>query len=96
MKNRLLEQIPELTRVSSKGQLVIPSDIRMRLRIKEGDVFATMSADHSLIILKKIKNPLLKKDLLLLSEVGKAWEEIERRRCKTMGKKDFLKELKKW
>ncbi len=96
MKNRLLEQVPELTRVSSKGQLVIPNDIRKNLKIKEGDVFATTSSDHNLIILKKIKNPIMKKDLIILKEIEEAWREIEEGRSKTMKKEEFSKELNKW
>ena len=96
MKNRLLDQVPELTRVSSKGQLVIPKNIRKNLKIKEGDVFATTSADHDLIVLKKIKNPIMKEDLILLKDIEEAWKEIEQGRYKTMEKEDFLKELKKW
>jgi AbrB family looped-hinge helix DNA binding protein len=96
MKNKLFEQVPDLTRVSSKGQLVIPSDIRKHLKIKEGDVFATTSADHDLIVLKKIKNPIMKEDLIILKGIEEAWKEIEQGRSKTMEKKEFLKELKKW
>ena len=96
MKNRILEQIPELTRVSSKGQLVIPSDIRKNLKIKEGDVFATTSSDHNLIILKKIRNPIMREDLIILKEVEEAWKEIEEGRSKTMEKREFLKEINKW
>ncbi|MBI5872432.1 AbrB/MazE/SpoVT family DNA-binding domain-containing protein [archaeon] len=96
MKNRLLEQVPKLTRVSSKGQLVIPKEIRRNLKIKEGDVFATTSSDHNLIILKKIRNPIMRKDLIILKEVEEAWKEIEEGRSKTMKKEEFLKEFNKW
>ena len=95
MKNNLLKNIPELTRVSSKGQLVIPKDIRENLHIKEGDVFATTSTD-SLIILKRIKNPIMKEDLIILKEVEEAWKEIETGKCKTMEKEKFIEEIKKW
>jgi len=96
MKGKLLEQIPELTRISSKGQLVIPNEIRRNLNIREGDVFATSSSDHDLIILKKIKNPIMKEDLIILKEIEEAWKEIEQGRSKTMKKEDFLEEIKKW
>lgn len=96
MKNRLLEHVPELTKVSSKGQLVIPKGVREDLHIKEGDVFATTSSHKDMIILKKVKNPIMKEDLIILKEVEEAWKEIERGECKTMSKEDFLKEIKKW
>lgn len=96
MKNEILKQIPEFTRVSSKGQLVIPQDIRRDLHIKEGDVFATTSAHNGLIIMKRIKDPIMREDLMILKEVEEAWKEIETGRSKTMSKEDFLKEIKKW
>jgi len=95
MKQRLFEQIPELTRVSSKGQLVIPSDIRKKLHIDEGNIFAVTSKDD-IIILKKIKNPMLKEDLRLLNEVEEAWKEVERGEFRKSTKEEFLKELEEW
>jgi len=95
MKNILLDNVPELTKISSKGQLVIPKDIRENLHIKEGDVFATTNTD-TMIILKKIKNPMTKEDLLILKEVEEAWKEIERGECETMDSDKFLEELEKW
>ena len=96
MKNQLLEHVPELTRVSSKGQLVIPKGIRKDLHIKEGDVFATISSHKDMIILKKVKNPILREDLIILKEVEEAWKEIERGESTTQDADEYLKNLKKW
>ena len=95
MRNNPFEH-PELARVSSKGQIVIPEAIRKHLNIKEGNMFATASFDHDLIILKKLKSPFVKEDLSMLKQVDKAWNEIEKGKCRTMGKDDFLKEIEKW
>ena len=95
MKLQIFEQTPELTRVSSKGQLVIPQDIRKKLDIKEGNTFAVTSKDD-LVILKKIKNPILKEELRILNEVEEAWKEIEKGECIKTTKEDFLKELEEW
>ena len=46
----------ELTKMSSKGQIVIPKAIREELDIREGDVFAVMGRYGS-IILKRIRVP---------------------------------------
>ena len=96
MKQKTFEHLPEFTRISSKGQLVIPGNIRKELKIKEGDVFATMCHKNGLIILKKMENPLLEEDLLILKEVEEAWNEIETGKFKKMKKEEFLKELDKW
>jgi len=88
--------VPELTRISSKGQLVIPKDIRTDMHIREGSVFAVSSPKPGMIILKKIDNPILRGDLAILNEVEEAWKEIESGKAKTMDAKDFLEELNKW
>jgi len=95
MKNKILEENPEFTKVSSKGQLVIPKGIRDNLHIKEGDIFATTVA-YDLIILKKMKDKLLEEDLMILKEVKEAWHEIETGKAKTMEAEDFLKEIEEW
>ncbi len=43
-----------ISRVSSKGQIVIPQVIRAKLKIKEGDLFLFIPLSHDLILLKRI------------------------------------------
>ena len=89
-------EIPELTKVSSKGQVVIPTNVRKKLGIKEGSVFAMMSPKKNMIVLKKLDNRLLKEDLATLKSVEEAWKDIKRGKFRRMSKEDFLKELNKW
>ncbi len=95
MRENVLEDV-ELTRVSSKGQIVIPHTMRQKIKIKEGNVFAVMSPNDDTIVLKRINKPLLEDDLILLREVEEAWREVEKGRFRRMLKKNFLKELEKW
>ena len=46
----------ELTHMTSKGQIVIPSDIRKEIGASEGTVFAVFGAGET-ILLKKINKP---------------------------------------
>ena len=46
----------ELTRLSSKGQVVIPQHVRDELGLKEGETFAVVGKDDT-VILKKIAVP---------------------------------------
>lgn len=46
----------QTTRMSSKGQVVIPQDVREEIEADEGTIFAVMSGKDS-IILKKMKTP---------------------------------------
>jgi AbrB family looped-hinge helix DNA binding protein len=46
----------ETTKMSSKGQIVIPEEIRNRLGLKTGDKFLVMG-DKDVVILKTISNP---------------------------------------
>ena len=46
----------ETIRMSSKGQIVIPQDVREELQVDEGTVFAVVGSGDT-IILKKIVTP---------------------------------------
>lgn len=48
-----------ITKISSKGQLVIPQEIRERLKVREGNLFIVTDQDDS-ICLKKIELPKIK------------------------------------
>jgi len=96
MKNKIFREAPELTRVSSKGQVVIPQNMRLKMHIREGSMFAVSSPKSDLLVLKKVDNPMLKEDLAALKEVEEAWEEIEKGKAKELDKKEFLKELEEW
>ena len=63
----------ETIRMSSKGQVVIPQDVREELHVDEGTVFAVMGSKDT-IILKKISTPSkedLIKDLGLFAKKAK-------------------------
>lgn len=47
------------TRLSSKGQVVIPEEIRLRLGLKEGTQFVVVG-DRGVVILKSIAPPAMK------------------------------------
>lgn len=84
----------ELTKMSSKGQVVIPQKVRDMLKIKEGQTLA-VSAEKDLLVLKKISNPL-EQDLETIEEIKEAWKEIESGKYKKLSSEDFLKEIEKW
>ncbi|MDO8460041.1 MAG: AbrB/MazE/SpoVT family DNA-binding domain-containing protein [Nanoarchaeota archaeon] len=84
----------ELTKISSKGQVVIPLAIRKRLALKDGETLAVSTKDD-ILVLKKIENPL-EDDLKTLEEIKEAWKEIEAGKYKKLASEDFLKEISKW
>jgi len=85
----------ELTRMSSKGQVVIPLDIRKKLNLGEGGVLAVSSKDN-LVVFKRIENPLTEDDIKTFNDIKEAWKEIEEGKAKRMDSSDFLKEISKW
>ena len=88
-------KIPELTKASSKGQIVIPSIVRRQLGIKRGSVFA-VSARKDMIVLKKLETGMKPVDLRTLKLIEEAWNDIEEGRYKVYSRKAFFKEFKKW
>ena len=49
----------EVTSMSSRGQVVIPQDIREQLGFKQGEKFVVIGADDT-VVLKKISMPSFK------------------------------------
>ena len=64
----------EITKVSTKGQIVIPQEIRKELGIESGtSMVVTKMKDY--VLLKKIKIPDLKKEFEELTKFGEAWSK---------------------
>ena len=64
----------ELTKISSKGQIVIPQSIRNDMAISKGAVIA-IERINDMIVLKKI-------DVDLVSQFKKSLEDVKARRVK--------------
>jgi antitoxin PrlF len=46
------EQVEDIVKVSSKGQIVIPKDIRKRLGVKTGEKLLVLSRDREILLRK--------------------------------------------
>jgi len=86
----------EITRISSKGQIVIPQNIRTEMKIGEGSVFAVLTPKKDTLVLKKIESQISKDDLETLRGLERAWKQIEEGRYKKYTREEFLKKLKEW
>ena len=47
--------VTKLTKVSARGQVVIPKDLRERMKLKEGDTLLIYSTDSMLVMRKVAK-----------------------------------------
>ncbi len=85
----------ETATISSKGQIVIPAN--MRQGIKEGDRFLIIK-DKSSFLLKKADDldEKFKEDLEFARKTEEAWKRHDRGEFRRMELDDFLKEMKKW
>jgi len=91
------QDVPELTRISSKGQVVIPSRVRKKLGIEAGSVFAIFAPRKGdVVVLKRIDSKALQADLRIFREVEKAWKEIERGQARRATRRAFVEELQTW
>lgn len=88
-------QVPELTKASSRGQIVIPSAVRRSVGIKQGSVLA-VSSWKDMIVLKKLETGMKPKDLTTLKLIEEAWEDIEKGRFKRATPEGFFKQLARW
>ncbi len=60
----------EMVKMSSKGQIVIPQDIRAEICATEGTIFAVVSGRDS-IVLKKVVMPSKEELICELKEIAK-------------------------
>ncbi len=64
------------TKMSSKGQVVIPEGIRKRLNLKTGAQFIVMG-DNDVVILKNITPPSIEEFDELIAKARKSGEQAE-------------------
>ena len=62
----------EITKISSKGQVVIPYGIRKELELNVGSQVA-ITKMNDYILLKKVKIPDIKKEFQRLNKLGREW-----------------------
>ena len=85
----------DITKMSSKGQVVIPSNFRKHF--KEGDTIIVLK-NKDQIILKPASafDKQLAEDIEFAKRTEEAWKEIEAGKGVKMNVEDFLKEMKNW
>ncbi len=81
-----------IAKVSTKGQIVIPSSLRKGIRT--GDQFLIIRHEGRMI-LKNMANLTsdIREDIVFAERVEKAWLEYDEGRFESRSKDDFLKEL---
>ncbi|MBW2975098.1 AbrB/MazE/SpoVT family DNA-binding domain-containing protein [Candidatus Woesearchaeota archaeon] len=84
-----------ITKMSSKGQVVIPSE--MRKGIEEGEKLIVIRNNGQIIMKKASRlDQNLAEDLEFARRTEEAWKSYEKGEFKSMDSKDFLSELEKW
>lgn len=83
----------DITKMSSKGQVVIP--LELRKDINEGDKLVVIRSENQIILKKADKfDKQLEEDIIIAKRVQSAWKEVEQGKYKRFSTNDFLKELK--
>jgi len=83
----------DITKLSSKGQVVIP--LEMRKNLKEGDKLIVIENGDQIILKKADKfDENLKEDLDFARRTNEAWKSYEKGEFRTMEYEDFLKEVR--
>ena len=75
----------EITKLSTKGQIVIPEKLRSDLEV--GEAFVVIKKEN-LLVLRKIEG-LSKTEIQELEELQKIWNEIDKGNCKTSVRADL-------
>lgn len=83
----------DITKMSSKGQIVIPAELRMDM--KEGDKIVVIRNNDQIILKKANKfDKALEEDIIVAKRVEESWKDIEQGKFKRMTPEDFLKEIR--
>lgn len=84
-----------LTKMSSKGQVVIPSELREDM--KEGEKLIIIKHGNQLILKKTTElDKQFKEDLEFANRTEEALKRYEKGLFKNMDFDDFIAEMKKW
>ena len=85
----------DITKMSSKGQVVIPLELRKDL--KEGDKLVVIRNKDQIILKKADKfDKNLEEDLEFARRTAEAWGRYDRGEFKTLPVDKFIEELEKW
>ncbi|MEK6873309.1 MAG: AbrB/MazE/SpoVT family DNA-binding domain-containing protein [Nanoarchaeota archaeon] len=85
----------EIVKLSSKGQVVIPSELRNGFN--EGDKLLIIRSGDKIIIERASElDEKLNEDLEFAKRTEEAYKRIEAGEGITMDFNDFIKEMKKW
>ena len=84
-----------ITKMSSKGQIVIPTE--MRKDIQEGDKLVIIKTSKQ-IILKKVEDmdKIFKDDVIFAKRTEEALKRYEDGKFEEKSSDEFLKELEEW
>ena len=84
-----------MTKVSSKGQVVIP--LEMRKGFKEGDKLVVINSDGKLILKKANSfDEQLQEDLEFAKRTEEALEKIEKGEFVSVDSENLFEEMNKW
>lgn len=84
-----------ITKISSKGQVVIP--VEMRSDLQEGDKLVIVRNDNRLIMKKATElDQNLAEDLKFAKKTEEALQRIEKGKGITMGFDELIDEMKQW
>jgi len=87
-----MKRYPKIVQCDSRGQIVIPKDIRHDLRIDEGTGFWMYSITNEGILLKKIDTLPLDENKQILTEIE---EKSDKLKIKKSNVSDSIKKYKK-
>jgi bifunctional DNA-binding transcriptional regulator/antitoxin component of YhaV-PrlF toxin-antitoxin module len=79
----------EFVRMSEKGQLVVPQEIRKSLKLNPGEIFAALPIGDS-VLFKKVEMPEIKIDFEKLAK------EAQKQFKKSKVRKNDVREAIKW
>lgn len=88
----------EIVKLTSKGQLVIPQEIREELKLHEGDRILLFRENGTMVLRPlKLVSKEVEEEMIEMKLAAQGWKEIEEGKYKEYKNVDeFLESLWKW
>lgn len=87
----------EVVKLSTRGQFVIPQDMRNDLKLKAGEKLLVIEEEGSIILkpFSKLGKEIVR-ELADAKMAADAWKDVEKGKVTKYTKAEFLKRMEKW
>lgn len=86
-----------VTRMTSRGQVVIPQSIRRTLRLREGEELLVVEEEGTILLKPASRlSAAVEEELADMTSLARAWAHVDRGRASSASPTEFRRRLRSW